>query len=57
MYIEADFDGEHWSCPLAVRVHGDMVRSYSSKMVYQHFDIIELLHDHNSINSVDYPLN
>ena len=25
MYIEADFDGEHWSFPLAVRVHEDMV--------------------------------
>lgn len=25
LYIEADFDGEHWSFPLAVRVHEDMV--------------------------------
>ena len=25
MYIEADLDGEHWSFPLAVRVHEDMV--------------------------------
>lgn len=25
MYIEADFDGEHWSFPLAVRGHEDMV--------------------------------